>query len=107
MYLSLQDISNKHIGTLLEDISENDKSSLLDAMDSVCSILSDRDDTERITVRNHRMGDIGYLIHQHAHFYSREYGFDISFESYVAKTMINFLDTYDGNKERLWIVEKK
>ena len=105
-FIYLQDISNNHIETLLEKISDLDKSCLLDSMDKVRSILSDKGGTEIITMRNHRMGDIGYLIHQHALFYSREYGFDISFESYVAKTMIKFIDTYDENKERLWIVEK-
>ena len=72
----------------------------------VCSIISGEGDSDLITVRTHQMGDIGYLIYQHACFYSREHGFDISFESYVAGTMIKFIDNYNEKKERLWIVEK-
>ena len=70
------------------------------------SIISGEGDSDLIAVRTHQMGDFGYLIYQHACFYSKEYGFDISFESYVAGTMIKFIDNYNENKERLWIVEK-
>ena len=70
------------------------------------SIISGEGDSDLVAVRTHQMGDIGYLIYQHACFYSKEYGFDISFESYVAGTMIKFIDNYNEKKERLWIVEK-
>ena len=104
----LQDISNNHIDSLLSGVTEKEQHLLVKSMDQIKSVFSERTEPESdlVTIRNHRMGDIGYLIHQHAVFYNRESAFDISFESYVAKTMIKFIDGYDENRERLWIVEK-
>ena len=104
----LQDISNNHIESLLSGSTEREQQKLIKAMEQIKSVFSETSKSESglVTIRNHRMGDIGYLIYQHAVFYNREYGFDISFESYVAETMIKFINSYDEKKERLWIVEK-
>lgn len=70
------------------------------------SIISGEGDSDLIAVRTHQMGDIGYLIYQHACFYSKEYGFDISFESYVAGTMIKFIDNYNEKKKGCGLLKK-
>ena len=106
VYLHLQDISNDHIKSLIDDLSEKNRNRLIESMNSVRSILSEDEDTGLITIRNHRTGDVGYLVHQHALFYFREYGFDISFESYVARPMLDFIENYNEKTEHLWVVEK-
>lgn len=106
-FLHLQDISNKQIENLIDPLSSFDQSSLLNAMDQVQDILSKSDTkSDFITFRTHKTGDIGYLTYQHCQFYSREYGFDISFDSYVAGAMIKFIEKYQKDKERLWVVEQ-
>ena len=60
-----------------------------------------------ITIRHDfRPGDIGYVIYMHGIFYSKLYGFDTTFDGYVAEPMGAFAKNYNPERERLWIVEK-
>lgn len=52
-----------------------------------------------------RPGDIGYIIYLHGKLYAEEYGFDHTFEPYVAGPMAEFVKSQTV-KDRLWIVEK-
>jgi GNAT superfamily N-acetyltransferase len=50
-------------------------------------------------------GDIGYIIYRHGKLYSKEYGYGISFEAYVAAGFFEFYKSYDPGKDRVWICE--
>jgi peptidyl-dipeptidase Dcp len=52
-----------------------------------------------------RPGDLGYVIYLHGALYSREYGYGIQFESYVARGLCDFLETYDPKRNRVWVCE--
>jgi N-acetylglutamate synthase-like GNAT family acetyltransferase len=52
-----------------------------------------------------RPGDIGSLIHLHGVLYAREYGFDPTFEAYVAGPLAEFVRAASA-RERLWIAER-
>ena len=52
-----------------------------------------------------RPGDIGYLVYLHGILYAQEYGFDSTFEAYVAGPLFEFAKSHT-DRERLWIVEK-
>lgn len=51
-----------------------------------------------------RPGDIGYIIYLHGVVYAREYGFDHTFEAYVAGPLSEFARAASV-RERLWIAE--
>jgi GNAT superfamily N-acetyltransferase len=51
-------------------------------------------------------GDLGAIVHLHGVLYAREYGFDPTFEAYVAGPLAEFVKTGSA-KERLWIAEKE
>lgn len=58
-----------------------------------------------ITIRHDfRPGDAGRLIELHGLLYSLEYGFDYTFEAYVAKPLAEFLLTRTP-RERIWLVD--
>ena len=59
-----------------------------------------------VTLRSHRPGDIGYVIHRHGLLYAREYGFNHEFDAYVAKGMAGFIETFSAN-DHLWIAETR
>ena len=50
-------------------------------------------------------GDIGYVIYLHGRLYSKEYGYSVSFENYVALGLSEFYKDYDPHKDRVWICE--
>ncbi len=50
-------------------------------------------------------GDIGYIAYLHGVLYAEEYGWDYTFEAYVAGPLAEFAKSY-GERERIWIVER-
>ena len=56
-----------------------------------------------ITIRDLAIGDIGWLIQQHAEAYALSDGFDQSFETLVAEILINFQRDNDPTCERAFI----
>lgn len=48
-------------------------------------------------------GDIGYVTYMHGALYSKEYGYGIQFESYVAKGLCEFYEKYAPKRNRVWI----
>lgn len=50
-------------------------------------------------------GDIGTLTYLHGVLYANEYGWDYTFEAYVAGPLAEFAKTHN-ERERIWIVEK-
>ncbi len=63
------------------------------------------DDRPPITIRTDlRPDDVGRIVSFHGVIYAREYGFDPTFEAYVAGPLAAFVQSRSG-RERLWIAE--
>ena len=58
-----------------------------------------------IRLRQHRPGDIGWMISLHGEVYHREYGWNADFERLVAGIGAEFLAGFDPRRERAWIAE--
>jgi N-acetylglutamate synthase-like GNAT family acetyltransferase len=54
-----------------------------------------------------RPGDIGYITYLHGSLYSKEYGYGVEFESYVASGLADFQKKFDGARSRIWICEHR
>jgi GNAT superfamily N-acetyltransferase len=58
-----------------------------------------------ISIRHEfKPGDVGRLIELHGLLYSQEYGFDHTFEAYVAKPLGDFV-LHQTNRERIWLID--
>ena len=51
-------------------------------------------------------GDVGRLIELHGLLYSQEYGFDHTFEAYVAKPLADFV-LHRTDRDRIWLVDSE
>ncbi|MFX0006997.1 MAG: GNAT family N-acetyltransferase [Promethearchaeota archaeon] len=103
----LQDKADEQIKDLLTNIPNNEQNQLVTAMSNIERILNpEHPKSGFYNIRSHRPGDIGYIIFRHGVIYAMEYQLDETFEAYVAKYMAEFIENYNRNTERLWIVEK-
>jgi GNAT superfamily N-acetyltransferase len=57
-------------------------------------------------IRRHiKPGDIGYLTYLHGILYAKEYGYDQTFEAYVASGLAEFVQSFSPDKDRIWLAE--
>ncbi|MCG8683862.1 MAG: MarR family transcriptional regulator, partial [Desulfobacterales bacterium] len=80
-YGALRKTSNTHIAGMIEGLSEEERGKLLAAMDTILSLLEGQP-SGLVTLRSHRPGDIGTVIHRHGVLYAQEYGFTHEFDAY-------------------------
>ena len=62
--------------------------------------------TASIVIRTElKPGDLGSVVHMHGVIYAREYGFDHTFEAYVAAPLAAFVQSASSN-ERIWLADR-
>ena len=54
-----------------------------------------------------RPGDMGAVARLHGILYNKEYGYDHTFEAYVAAGLAEFALSFRPDQSRLWILERK
>ncbi|MDO8980136.1 MAG: helix-turn-helix domain-containing GNAT family N-acetyltransferase [Afipia sp.] len=104
-YGRLNRSSHDEIGEMLEKLPGGGEERLVAAMTTIEQLLGDDAGHPEITLRTHQPGDMGWIVQQHGLLYTREYGWDISFEGLCAEIVAQFLKDFDPARERCWIAE--
>jgi DNA-binding MarR family transcriptional regulator/GNAT superfamily N-acetyltransferase len=99
--------SHDEIGALLSPLPAHHQARLQHCLETARALLSGADaQTADVVLREHRPGDIGWIIQRHGDLYAREYGWNSDFEALVAEICSAFLRSFDPTGERCWIAER-
>lgn len=107
-FAPLENESRKVLQPLLDRLDDAGRAELIGAMDTITRLLGGavaQPARPAFVLRPHRPGDIGWMVQRHGELYSREYGFDGTFEALAAEVGAQFLRDYDPSCERGWIAE--
>ena len=97
--------SRAEVGALLAGLSEPAQADLITAMQRIEALLGTSRPATWL-LRQHRPGDMGWVIARHGALYADEYAFDHRFEALVAQVAGGFLAEHDPARERCWIAER-
>jgi DNA-binding MarR family transcriptional regulator/GNAT superfamily N-acetyltransferase len=100
----LDEASRDQAAAVLAKLSQAEQARLVAALGSAQALLSGESPAAPV-IRQHRPGDIGWVISAHGRLYAEEYGWDISFESFVAEIAGKFLQQFQPGKECCLIAE--
>jgi DNA-binding MarR family transcriptional regulator/GNAT superfamily N-acetyltransferase len=104
-FSALNIASRNDVGALLQGLPREQQARLIAAMEEVSVLLSAPPASKQWTIRQHRAGDMGWVVQLHGELYEREYGWNAEFEALVAEIVAKFLRKYDPQYERCWIAE--
>lgn len=105
-FAPLDAASRREIAQLLDPLPDPAQTALVEAMRRIECTLSAARGAGEIALRPHGAGDIGWVIARHGALYAEEYGFDETFEGFVAQVAGQFLIAHDPARERCWIAER-
>lgn len=104
-YAPLEARSRESVGAMIGGLNTSAQDQLVDAMHLVSRLTGGKNTPEKITLRTHRPGDMGWITMRHGALYAEEYGYGPKFEALVAEICAQFLQRYDPKCERCWIAE--
>ncbi|MGH8741179.1 MAG: bifunctional helix-turn-helix transcriptional regulator/GNAT family N-acetyltransferase [Burkholderiales bacterium] len=105
-YRQLDSRSRDEVAGMLGELAAPEQTQLVSALQAVESVLAGKNrKQDEVTLRAHRPGDMGWVVHRHGALYHQEYGWDERFEALVAGIARDFIDDFDPARERCWIAE--
>lgn len=108
VFASLEQRSRQQVEAMLGPLDRSGRERFLSALDAIQHTLSatPAPAPAPVVLRQHRPGDIGWVVQRHGELYFREYGYDERFEALVAEIAAGFVQHLDPRRERCWIAER-
>ena len=105
-FMLLDARSRDEMAAMIAPLKAAERERLVGAMRTVQSLLHGRKREDRVVLRAHRAGDMGWVVERHAACYHTEYGWGPRFEALVSGIVKEFLEKFDPERERCWIAER-
>lgn len=107
-FATLNARSNEEVAGMLEALPDAAQRGLVSALATVEAVLEAGPQAGvPYVLRPHQPGDIGWVIGRHGALYAREYGWDETFEAFVAEIAARFVRNFDPKRERCWVAERE
>lgn len=104
-YAALDRLSQSASEALLRPLGEPERQRLLAAMSAIEALLGEKTETA-VTMRPHRIGDIGWIVHRQAVLYAQEYGWDNGYEALICDIAGRFLANFKPDREAAWVADR-
>lgn len=104
-FKALDQGSRRQVASLIEDLTASQKKELASHMQKLERLLARPAAPRTFSLREHRIGDIGWVARRQGMLYAEEYGWDGTFEALVAEIAARFINKFDAQWERCWIAE--
>jgi DNA-binding MarR family transcriptional regulator/GNAT superfamily N-acetyltransferase len=105
LFSTLDRRSTAEIEQLLAPLGEQQRRRLIGAMDAIRGLLAPTPRPPGYVLRAPAAGDYGWVVQRHGAMYAQEYGWDESFEAFVARIVADFVERRDARRESGWIAE--
>jgi DNA-binding MarR family transcriptional regulator/GNAT superfamily N-acetyltransferase len=107
----LQQLARDEVAVMLRHLSPAERGRVVDAMRLIQRSLGGPGDgatAERASfrLRQHRAGDMGWIVSRQSALYAEEYGWTTEYEALAAEIVAQFLKTSDPARERCWVAER-
>ena len=116
--MPLQQLAQDEVSVMLRHLSPTGRRCVVDAMRLIQTSLGKPGDAtvaeamaahgrdrEPCTLREHRAGDMGWIVSRQGALYAEEYGWTTEYEALAAEIVAQFLKNFDPTRERCWIAE--
>jgi DNA-binding MarR family transcriptional regulator/GNAT superfamily N-acetyltransferase len=109
-FAPLEQRSQRDAAATLGRLPPGDQARLIAAMSTIEALLTGAVEHNPAQQRQYRLrspepGDFGWIVKRHAELYAKEYGWTAPFEGVCAQIVADFVNTFDGRRERCWIAE--
>jgi DNA-binding MarR family transcriptional regulator/GNAT superfamily N-acetyltransferase len=103
----LDKASRHQILAMIRHLMPAEAARLIQAMQTIEHLMGESASSrDPIILRQHRVGDIGWIAHRQAVLYAHEYGWDGTYEILAAEILAGIVKTFDPTRERSWIAER-